>query len=425
MALTSRERVLMALNHEETDRVPIDLGSSRSTGINAIAYSNLKKYLGIETDTVLFDVKQLLAEADYELLRRIGSDVVILPRLVPSVGISIEEYVDGELPENGGTCLVSSHYRPKELENGGLGIYDREGHLIAVRPKGGIFYDEVYHPMEGVEDEAGIDRCLDLAGEDGGSQYLKLPQISDFEMQYLRAKAKKIYEETDFAISGATSFSLFERGFKDWGYENYLMLFYTEPELAEYYLDRLTDAYVVMMERYLDAVGGYVQVVQNNDDFGSQKAMLISPEVFRKYFKPRFARINEAIRRKCPDMHISLHSDGSIYPILGDLIECGFDILNPIQKDCENMDPAAVKKEFGDRMTIWGGACSTQSTMTYGTIDDIVNEAKEMIKIYAPGGGFVFSQIHNILADIAPEKVVALFETARKYGLKEFYRQTT
>ena len=411
MSLTSRERILMALNHEETDRVPIDLGSSRSTGINAIAYNKLKKHLGITSDTILFDVKQLLAEADYELLKRIGSDVVILPRLVPSIGIPIDEYKRGELPMDGGSCLLAKAYNPVQREDGSLGIYDGEGHLLAIRPKQGIFFDEVYNPLEDVEDEAGVD------------EKLKLPEITDYEMEYLRKKAKKIYETTDFAISGATSFSLFERGFKDWGYENYLYLLYAEPELMEYYLDKLTDAYMIMMERYLDAVGDYVQIVQNNDDFGSQKAMLISPDTYRKFFKPRHARINEAIKRKRPDMHISLHCCGSIYPIIGDLIESGFDILNPIQKECANMDPATIKKEFGDRVTIWGGACSTQTTMTHGTVEDIVREAKEMIRIYAPGGGFVFSQIHNLLADISPEKILALFDTAKNFGVPEFFHR--
>ena len=122
MSLTSRERILMALNHEETDRVPIDSGgSSRSTGINAIAYNKLKKHLGITSDTILFDVKQLLAEADYELLKRIGSDVVILPRLVPSIGIPIDEYKRGELPMDGGSCLLAKAHNPVQREDGSLG----------------------------------------------------------------------------------------------------------------------------------------------------------------------------------------------------------------------------------------------------------------------------------------------------------------
>ena len=178
-------------------------------------------------------------------------------------------------------------------------------------------------------------------------------------------------------------------------------------------------------ERYLDAVGDYVQIVQNNDDFGSQLNMLLSPELYRKFFKPRHARINEAIRRKKKDIHISLHCCGSIYPIIGDIIESGYDILNPIQKEAANMDPYAIKKNFGDHVTIWGGACSTQTTLTHGSIDEIVAECKEMMKCYAPGGGFVYAAIHNIQADISPEKIMAVFETGRNCGVPSFYRSSS
>lgn len=410
MGITSRERVLMALNHEETDRIPIDLGSSRSTGINANAYNRLKEYMGITTDTILFDVKQLLALPDHELLRRLGGDVVILPRLVPSIGIRIDEYKPGKLPLDGGDCMVAKGFEPLELPDGSLGVLNKEGKIIAKRPANGLYFDDVYHPLEECEDESEIDA-------------MDLPGITDEEMAYQRKQAKELYENTEFAISGATSFSLFEKGWKDWGYENFLVNLYTEPELVEYYLDKLTDAYIVMMERYLDAVGDYVQIVQSNDDFGTQMGMLISPEIYRKYFKPRHAKINEAIKKKNKNIHISLHSCGSIYPIIGDIIESGFDILNPVQKECANMDPLQIKREFGDKLTIWGGACSTQTTMTHGTVDDIIKEAQDMIKIYAPGGGFVFGAIHNIQADIVPEKITALFETALQYGKPEFFRK--
>ncbi len=409
MGMTSRERVLMALAHEETDRVPIDLGSSRSTGINANAYNRLKEYMGITTDTILFDVKQLLALPDHDLLRRLGGDVVILPRLVPSIGIRIDEYKPGKLPLGGGDCMVAKAFEPLELPDGSLAVLNKEGTVIAKRPAKGLYFDDVYHPLAECEDEAEIDA-------------MDLPGITDEEMAYQRKQAKDLYENTEFAISGATSFSLFEKGWKDWGYENFLVNLYTEPELIEYYLDKLTDAYIVMMERYLDAVGDYVQIVQSNDDFGSQNGMLISPELYRKYFKPRHAKINAAIKKKNKNVHISLHSCGSIYPIMGDIIESGFDILNPVQKECANMDPVQIKKEFGDKLTIWGGACSTQTTMTHGTVDDIIKEAQDMIKVYAPGGGFVFGAIHNIQADIVPEKITALFETALKYGKPEFFR---
>ena len=408
MGITSRERVLMAINHEETDRVPIDLGSSRSTGINANAYNELKNYLGIEKDTILFDVKQLLATPDEEILRRVGCDVVMLPRLIPSVGIKIDEFKKGKLPLGGGDCLLAKGFNPITLEDGTEAIQNKEGIIIAKRPVQGLYFDEVYNPLLDATQESDIDK-------------IELPVMTDEEIAFAKEKAKDLYESTDYAISAATSTSLFERGMKDWGYQNFLENLYVEPELVEYYLDKLTDAYIVMMDKYLDAVGDYIQIVQNNDDFGQQRGMLISPELYRKFFKPRHAKINAAIRKKKKDMHISLHCCGSIKPIIGDIIESGYDILNPIQKECDNMDPEQIKREFGKKVTIWGGACSTQTTLTHGSIEEIIAEAKEMIKVYAPGGGFVFSQIHNIQAGISPQKILALFDTALRYGNKEFY----
>lgn len=407
--MNSRERILMALNHEETDRVPIDLGSSRSTGINANAYNELKAYLGVDTDTILFDVKQLLATPDPQILERVGSDVVMLPRLIPSIGIKIDEFKLGKLPLGGGDCMLAKDFNPITLEDGTLAVTNAEGTIIAKRPSKGLYFDEVYNPLADADCESDIDK-------------IEMPEMTDAEIAFAKEKARDFYENTEFAISAATSTSLFEKGMKDWGYQNFLENLYVEPELVEYYLDKLTDAYIRMMDKYLDAVGDYVHVVQNNDDFGQQRGLLISPEVYRKFFKPRHARINEAIRKKKKDIHISLHCCGSIYPIIGDIIESGYDVLNPIQKECDNMDPVQIKKEFGDKVTIWGGACSTQTTLTHGSIDDIINEAKEMIKVYAPGGGFVFSQIHNIQAGISPEKILALFDTALKYGKPEFYR---
>ena len=412
MSLTSRERVLMALNHEETDRVPIDLGSSRSTGINANAYNNLKKHMGITTDTVCFDVKQDLAYADFDLLKQLGVDVVILPRLVPSMGIPIDKLKPGRLPCGGGDCLLAEGFNPVDIGGGTEGAYDAKGNLRGKRAAGSLYFDECFTPLANAESETDIDKWMAEYG----------PSISDYECDWLRTRAKDIYENTDFCISGATSTSLFEKGWKDWGMQTFMENLYIEPELVEYYLYRFTDAYIVMMDKYLDAVGDYVDVVQNNDDFGSQRGLLISADTYRKLFKPRHARINEAIRKKKKDIHISLHCCGSIYPIIGDIIESGYDILNPIQKETENMDPYQIKKEFGKNMTVWGGACSTQTTLTHGTIDEIIAECKEMIKCYAPGGGFVFSQIHNIQADISPEKILAVFNTALEFGKPEFYR---
>lgn len=412
MSITSRERILMALNHEEADRVAIDFGSSRSSGINAIAYNELKEYLAIDDGgTKVFDVKQLLAIPDKKILERMGCDVVQLHRLKPSIGLKLDRWKAGKLPADGDECLVPAGFDPQPLPGGREGIYDAQGRLIAKRPAGGLYLDETYHPLANADCEADIDA-------------LPLPDLTDEEADFLRKTAKELYETTDYALSGATSFSIFEKGTKDFGYENFLMNLYAEPEMIEYYLDRLSQAYVVMMGKYLDAVGDYVQIVQSNDDLGMQTGLLISPDLYRKFFKPRHAQIIESIKRKKKDIFVYLHCCGSIYPVMGDLIEVGFDAFNPVQTNAADMDPYRLKREFGGKCTFWGGACSTQTTMTFGSVEDVVREAQEMINVFAPGGGFVFNQVHNIQAGIAPEKVIALYDTALRCGTPSFYKRS-
>ena len=407
--ITSRERVQMALHHEEPDRIPIDLGSSRSSGINAIAYRDLKKHLDISNGEVrVFDVKQLMALVEDEVLERFGVDVVMLPRLKPSIGLKLKGWKPAKLPVDDGDCMVPGGFAPKTLENGDAVILDAEGRELARRPAEGLYYDEMYHPLEQAQTEADIDA-------------LPLPEMSDEEMVFAREQAKQLFETTDYAISGATSFSLFEKGTKDFGYENFLMMLYTEPELVEYYLDKLTDAYILMMRRYLDAVGGYVQIVQNNDDVGMQTGMIIAPDIYRKFFKERHAKIIRAIKEKDRDVAIYLHSCGSIYPVMHDLIEAGFEIFNPVQWNAADMDARRLKDEFGKKCTFWGGGVDTQGTLMNGSVQDVIDEVKQMIRIFAPGGGFVFNAVHNIQAGVHPAKIAAVFDTALDYGRRECY----
>ncbi len=407
--LTSRERVLLSLNHEEPDRIPIDLGSARSTGINAIAYRDLLQYLQLNSDVKVFDVKQLLAIPGQNILERFGCDVVMLHGIRPSLGLSLDEWKEGRLPVDGGRCLVPAGFNPVMQSDGSEAIFDCAGHLLAKRPKDGLYFDEFYHPLEEAVSREEVDM-------------LPMPEISDDELAYLSRRAKELYEKTDYAISGATSFSLFEKGTKDFGYETFLTNLYTEPELVEYYLDKLTAAYIVWMEKYLDAVGDYIQIVQNNDDLGMQQGMIISPELYRRFFKPRHEKIIKAIKNKKKGVFVFLHSCGSIYPVMNDLIEAGFEIFNPVQYNAADMDPQRLKKEFGRKCTFWGGGVDTQNTLAYGTADDVAAEAKKMIQIFSPGGGFIFNAVHNIQAGVAPDKIVALYDTAKKYGVADFYK---
>lgn len=406
--LTSRERVVLSLKHEEPDMMPIDFGATRSTGINAIAYNNLKKYLKINKGSVkVYDIKQLLAEPEEDILERFGADVVQLHRLRPSLGIRIDKWKPWKLMD-GSNCEVPEGFNPQAVSDGSEVVLNSEGKIMASRPKGGLYFDEIYPPLEKAESFQDIDKH-------------KMPLINQEEIDYLSSRAKDLFYNTDYAIQATSGVSIFEKGLKDFGYENYLIKMHTDRDLIEYYLTKLTDAYIEMLNKYLDAVGDYIQVILISDDLGMQNSTIIPPELYRNLFKPYHKKICEFIKLKNKDIFILMHCCGSIYDVIPDLIEAGIDVINPVQTNAAKMDPATLKREFGKDLSFWGGGCNTQTTLSFGTVKDVIKETEEMIRIFAPGGGYVFNQVHNIQADVSPEKVVALYDTAikmRKYPIK-------
>ncbi|HHV98383.1 MAG TPA: methyltransferase [Clostridiaceae bacterium] len=399
--MTSRERVRMALRHQEPDKVPIDFGGMRSTGISAMAYNKLKEYLGIKGGvTKLYDIQQQLAEPELEIVDMMGGDVVQLHRLEPSFGIKIDRWKPGKLPD-GSDCIEPYDLNPVVNEKGGLDIKAGDT-VIATMPKGGYYYDVVYHAYENVETKEDIDK-------------LPVPVITDEELEYLRKEAKRLYETTDKAILGAFGGNIFEMGQVEWGYEKYFSMLALEPELMHYYHQRLADAWLVALERYLGAVGEYIDVIQFGDDLGTQLNSQISVDMYREMIKPYHKVQYQYVRKNYPNVKVFLHCCGAIYNLIPDLIDAGVEVLNPVQLSAKGMDPVRLKQEFGKDLVFWGAGCNTQTTATFGTVDEVAAEVEKYMKIFAPGGGFVFTQIHNIQVNVPPENVVAIYETAKKF----------
>jgi uroporphyrinogen decarboxylase len=361
-------------------------------------------YAASSRETVVFDMRQLLADTSDEVRKLMGGDVIQLHRLEPSMSVKLNSGWKDEPLMDGRTAKAPAGFKYETEAAGSVCIKDKAGHVLFRRPKGGLYFDNVYIPLENAETNADIDKGL------------AVPSITDEECSWLAARAKALYENTDYAILATTSTSIFERGAKDFGYENYLANLLSDPDLTGYYLDKLTDGYLKVLDAYLDACGDYIQILQCHDDYGAQAGMLISPDTFREVLKPYHAKIFNFVKNKKPGIKIFFHCCGAMSPILGDLIDAGVDIINPIQSSAKGMDVAALKEEFGKRVTFWGAACSTQTTMTFGTADEVRAQAQERIKILAPGGGFVFCQDHNIQPNVPPENIEALYETAQKYG---------
>lgn len=395
-----RERVLAALNHQETDRVPIDFGAMRSTGIHFSAYVNLKKFLHINLGRPkVYDLMQSLAEPEPEIREYFDADVVQLHRLYPSFGVPIDDWKEGIFPD-GEKCLFPKEFNPVVNEKG-----DREiifnGKAIARMPKDGFWFDFAHFPLAQASKKEDIDN-------------FPFYQIEDREIKFLKKQIRELKDNyPDYAILGAFGASVFEEGHYQFGYEEYLSLLLENPILAEYFNEKNVEYQLKNLEKYLDAVGDEIDIIQFGDDLGTQTAPYISPKLYRKIIKPYHVKLYETVHRIKPKLKVFLHSCGSIYELIPDLIKVGVDILNPVQTTAANMDPKRLKKEFGKDLVFWGGGVETQRVMLFGTPEEVRKQARERIDIFAPQGGFVFTQIHNILPDVRPENIVAAYQAAK------------
>ena len=400
--MKSRERVLTALNHKEPDRVPIDFGGMRSTGISAIAYNKLRKALGLKNGNAkLYDVFQQLADIDVDVLQKLSADVVQVHRLCPAFGIKIKEWKEGILPD-GSKCLEPKDFNPVKRADGAHELKTADGKVIAVRTDGGLYYNPAFFPLANMESEKDVD---DFSWEVMGKE----------EEDFIRAQAKYWCEKTDYAVMGSFGGNILEQGHALCGYEKFMLDIAMRPELVEYLLDKVAENHIANLERYLKASGDYIQIIVVGDDLGTQYGMQLSLDMYRKMIKPRQAKVYDYIKKHSKAI-LFLHSCGAISELLPDLIEIGIQVINPVQTNAAGMDPVILKKKFGRNLSFWGGGVDTQKTLPFGTIADIVKQAKERIKIFAPGGGFVFNQIHNVQADIPPEKVIAMYNAAKENG---------
>jgi len=396
-SLSHRERVLTALRHEEPDRVPIDLGGMRSTGIMGIAYNRLKEYLGIKGGrTRIYDVGQQLAKPELEVLETIGADVLPVPMHEP------RSWWAGRLPD-GSPCEYPDYFKPETLPDGSKVIRDEEGRIVSKMPKGGYYFDGVYHPLENVETIEELD------------DYNFYTPVCEEELESLRSRVKRLYEETDYALMLNDAGGIYEwaQGLRGWS--NFLMDLIRNPEFAGALLDKLVDARIERLKEVLPIVDGYVQIVQVGDDLGTQNGPQIPPGVYREVVKPRHARFFRYIKEHV-EAYLFIHTCGSVYDFIPDLIEMGVDILNPVQVSAKGMDTARLKEEFGDKITFWGGGCDTQSVLPFGRPRDVEDEVKRRIGDLAPGGGFIFTQVHNIQAGVPPENIMAMYRAAKEYG---------
>jgi len=398
--MTSRERVVAALNHRESDRVPVDLGGTDSSGIMGIAYNRLKQGLGLSTPTQVYDVMQMIAKVEPAVLEAVEADampVLLEPR----------RWKPWRLQDGSGAEIPAGVHL-KELAGGELLQLADDGTVIGRCPPGGLYIEPVCHPLE----QAGTVQDIDASGPHFAS--FDWPGHADETFEDLEGKARRLYEETSYAIVGNLCVHLFAAGQSLRGFENFMVDLAADKPMAHRLLERQLEAYLPRIERYCRAVGPYVQVILVNDDLGTQSGPQISPALYREMIKPYHRKLWRTIKEKS-GKPLLLHSCGSVVELIPDLIELGIDSLNPIQVSAEGMDTRKLKKEFGRDLTFWGGGCDTQRILPHGSVQEVKDEVRRRIDDLAPGGGFVFCQVHNILADVPVENILAMYEAVKAY----------
>ncbi len=372
--MTHRERVLAALDHQETDRVPIDFGGTYTTTIYYAAYERLKEHLNEQHDTVILSKIRRLAIPDETILRRFDVDTRFL-------GLGVYEGDQKEIDENNYLDEWGTTWRKAE-----------DGHYLYVD---GPFFDEK-HP-----DPAEIDQ-LKWPDPDNPGYY-----------RGLRERARALRENSDCAIIlnlpiGPIHQGQFLRGFADW-----LKDLYKHREFISKLMDVIADHWIRLTENALDAVGDDVDIVFFGDDLASQLAPMFSPDKYREIIKPRHQRMIAAAKAK-RDVKVLYHSCGAVSSLIGDLVDVGVDAVNPVQVTAKNMEPDQLKLEYGDRIAFWGGI-NTQNVLPFGTPAEVRAEVRRVIDCLSGDGGYVLNSVHNIQNDVPAENIVAMFDEARTY----------
>ena len=375
--MTSRERVIRTLNRQPVDRMPIDLGVHYSTGISAFAYHRLREHLGLSTDAIdVPDVVQFLARVDADILERFHCDCMLLaPPWLHTRRWS---------PQPGCEFTIPAAMQPTGNDDGDW-LVERlrtDGTVGRMRmPSGANFFD----------------------GDWMGNWY---ECDGDALLAMHADQAQCIYNDTDYATIYMGFGAYFNGSDPDW-----LCTMITDPDDILEANRRQSDADLVHAGKILDALGPYVQAICINADMGIQTGPMCRPSDIERFSAPFIKRLCNFIHAHS-DCKIFHHCCGSIRPIIPILIDAGVDILNPVQISAVDMDPADLKTEFGDRIIFWGGGCNTQHVLDSATPDQVAEHVRQTIATFKPGGGFVFNQVHNIMANVPPDNIVAMLDTA-------------
>jgi hypothetical protein len=409
--MTSRERVLKTVSFQVPDRVPIDLGGLKASGIAVSTYDRVKRMLGIRSATRVLDPRFMIAVVEDALLRRFHADV--LPVDFSSFCAAMrpeEEWIPGTLFD-GTAALFPPGTSIRVDADGSWVLRNQDGSDSTFRmPRGGYYFDDV-----SFNQGAGIDP----------KRFAPQSDIPDATLRAMESHARALSRDTEYALLG-------------WGFgvcflglslitdrsnnvtqgqpDEWMRMLLTEKETCHELMDRSVEATTSCLRLVSEALGDtcFAWGIAS-DDSGTQRGEFISPDLWAEMIKPHYAKLCGWVHRNT-GMKTFLHSCGSIAKLIPHLIEAGIDILNPVQTSAAGMDPKRLKTEFGGRIVFWGGGCDTQTVLPRATPEAVREHVRERLAILAPGGGYVFNQVHNIQAGVPPENVAAMLDAAYGFG---------
>ena len=386
--LTSRERVLRTLQHKEPDRVPVDIGGGLCS-ISQFSYGPLLDALGWDEK---YSVGGLLTQVVWpspRMLTRLGSDFAHIFAGPPD--IKLGKNIEGSIDDSFEAFESGDGPRHTFMDEWGV-----------VWKRAAYYYDMVDFPLKDASTIADLDNYRWPDPRDPG------------RVRGLAERAKEARERQVAVTIDPLAGGIIEMANSMRGHQNFFMDMASNQAFAEELLDRITDYFEAFYEEALTAAGEYIDIVFFGDDYGMQSNMIISPRMWRKMIKPRLARLIKKVKDTA-DVYFQLHSCGAISPIIGDLVEIGVDILNPLQPNTVGMDLPAIKEAYGDQL-VFHGVVDQQGVLPGGSVEDVREEVKTRLRELGTGGGYILAVSPNIQADVPPENILALFDSVRELG---------
>lgn len=396
--MTSRERVRAVLDHKIPDRVPNGLGGCETEGLHIVAYDNLQKILGVQPTSPRIDTFMTNAVFEEPVIRAMDGDIILLasPNMCKSElrGDVAHQWKEQQLWERTFRIPVRDHF--KEMNDGTI-VWESAGGVVC--PKGAYFFD---HP-------GATDMLADFGIPDP-DQFHPRDTLDDTMLRNLENAARRLYEETDLSICLGESIT--DLQVAPGGMIGSMVLMMEEPDIMKAFLQKCVDAGLKQIVLLHQAVGKYVDILSIAHDFGDNRGVTIGDDRWREIYKPYYKQFFQGWKQ-ATSMKVNLHSCGSVSSIMGDLIECGVEVFNPVQTSAANMSAASLKERFGKDVVFWGGAYDAQLINPNASYEEVWQTVYENIKVLGKGGNYIFAGVHNLPATMPESHLKAMIDAYR------------